>query len=184
MGFLVRSTGIVAAVLAVAALAWGFFFSARATGKKLRPAWWLDLHNGLGGLAMIFTSLHVGLSVLDSGAGIGMGQALVPGTAADDRLGIGVGVVAFYLFGLAVFTTWPRKLRDRRVWHIVHLGSVVGVALALWHSYLSGTDGGRVSMQVGIVACVALATYSLGLRLFGWLGRRSHGLEDSQPAPS
>lgn len=44
-----RATGIVATILAVAALVWGFFFSARNFGDKYKPAWWLDLHNWLGG---------------------------------------------------------------------------------------------------------------------------------------
>ena len=57
--YLSRATGIVAAVLAVAALAWGFLFSARETGTRDRPAWWLDLHNWLGGLALIFTIAHI-----------------------------------------------------------------------------------------------------------------------------
>jgi hypothetical protein len=45
MWYLTRSTGIVATLLAAAALVWGFLFSARATGRRLRPNWWLDLHN-------------------------------------------------------------------------------------------------------------------------------------------
>ncbi len=36
-------------VLVVVALLWGFLFSSRATGTRLRPNWWLDLHNWLGG---------------------------------------------------------------------------------------------------------------------------------------
>ena len=56
--YLSRSSGIVAMVLIVAALVWGFFFSARATGTKRRPKWWLDLHNYLGGLAFAFVIIH------------------------------------------------------------------------------------------------------------------------------
>ena len=52
MWYLSRATGIVATVLAVAALVWGFLFSARETGNRFRPAWWLDLHNWLGGSAL------------------------------------------------------------------------------------------------------------------------------------
>ena len=55
--YLSRATGIVATVLIVLALAWGLFFSARATGSRRRPNWWLDLHPYLGGLAFVFTLL-------------------------------------------------------------------------------------------------------------------------------
>ncbi len=64
--FLTRSTGIVAAVLAVAALVWGFFFSARNTGSRRPANWWLALHNWLGGLTLGFIGAHMLLSVMDS----------------------------------------------------------------------------------------------------------------------
>ena len=43
--YLTRSTGIVATVLAFGAIIWGTRFAGRATGTRLRPNWWLDLHN-------------------------------------------------------------------------------------------------------------------------------------------
>ncbi|MEY2565569.1 MAG: hypothetical protein QOE35_98, partial [Actinomycetota bacterium] len=45
--YLTRSSGLVATVLIVLSLAWGLLFSARATGNRRRPNWWLDLHNFL-----------------------------------------------------------------------------------------------------------------------------------------
>jgi DMSO/TMAO reductase YedYZ heme-binding membrane subunit len=163
-----RATGIVAAVLAVGSLMWGFFFSARATGGRLRPAWWLDLHNWLGGAALAFTGVHIVASVLDSGSGIGWLQAIVPGTASDGW-DIGWGVVATYLLAVAVFTTWPKRMSNRRWWRAIHLGSVAGLALVLVHAYLSGSDSGTGPFQVGFVIAAGLATYALGLRLFSRL---------------
>lgn len=184
VGFLVRSTGIVAALLAIMALMWGLFFSARATGHRLRPAWWLDLHNWLGGLAMIFTAVHIGLSLADGGSGIGVAQALIPGTAAGDRWGIGLGVVAAYLLAIAVLTTWPRRLANRRLWRVLHVGSVIGGALALTHAYVSGSDAGRISMLVGILLCVSAGAYAVAVRLLGLVERRRAVSADSQPTHS
>ena len=172
MWYLTRSTGIVATLLAVAALVWGFLFSARATGRKLRPNWWLDLHNWLGGLALTFVGVHIVTSVLDSGSGIGLLQVVVPATAKFGAWAIGWGVIASYLFALAVFTTWPRRLGNRRWWRVLHLGSVAGVALALVHAYQSGSDAYRTVFKAGIVVTSAISTYALGLRLFSYLGRR------------
>ena len=162
--FMTRSTGIVATLLMVAALLWGFLFSSRATGKRLRPNWWLDLHNWLGGLALIFTAVHIAASVLDSNSGIGIVQVLVPGTATD-VWGITWGVIATYLTAAVVFTTWPKRWGNRRWWRIVHLLSVAGTALALVHAYKSGSDSSRLAFQIGMVAAVGVATYGLGLRL-------------------
>ena len=57
--YLTRASGIVAAVLIATAVVSGFLFSGRETGTRRRPNWWLDLHNMLGGLALIFTLIHI-----------------------------------------------------------------------------------------------------------------------------
>lgn len=166
MWYLTRSTGIVATILVVAALVWGFFFSSRATGKRLRPAWWLDLHNWLGGIALVFTGLHIVTSWLDTSSGIGLKQITVPGTAVIRGWSITWGVLAAYLLVVVVFTTWPRRLSNRRWWRILHLTSVGATVLALLHAYQSGSDATRLSFRVGFVAVSALATYGAGIRIF------------------
>src|SRR6188768_3215186 len=123
--YLSRATGIVAAVLAVAALAGGFLFSARETGTRRRPAWWLDLHNWLGGLTLIFTVAHIATSYLDDDAGLSLASVFIPGVATSERLALAWGVIATYLFTTTVLTSWPRKRFSRRTWRMVHLGSVI-----------------------------------------------------------
>jgi hypothetical protein len=176
MWYLTRSTGIVATLLAAASLVWGFVFSARATGRRLRPNWWLDLHNWLGGLALTFVGAHIAVSLLDSDSGIGIVEVFVPGTAEFGGWAIGWGVLATYFFAAVVFTTWPRRLRNRRWWRVVHLSSVAGMALALVHAYQSGSDASRAVFKAGIVVSSAISTYVLGLRLFSSLGRRRAGM--------
>lgn len=174
MWYLSRSTGIVAAVLAVAALAWGFLFSARETGRRYRPAWWLDLHNWLGGIASIFTIAHIGASYLDGDAGLDLVSLFVPGVAASERLALAWGVVATYLIATTVLTSWPRRLFSRRTWRVVHLGSVIGVALAFVHAYQMGTDASGRPFRIGMLLLVAVGTYTLFIRLAGVLaGRRA-----------
>lgn len=171
MWYLSRSTGIVAGVLAVASLMWGFLFSARETGTRRRPAWWLDLHNWLGGLALIFTIAHLVTSVLNRDAGIAIASVFVPGIASADRLALAWGVIATYLFATTVLTSWPRRLFSRRTWRIVHLSSVVGVALALVHGYQMGSDASARLLRFGMLVAVAAGTYTLGVRLFGVMAK-------------
>ncbi len=163
--FLTRSSGIVASLLLVAALLWGFLFSSRATGKRLRPNWWLDLHNWLGGLALVFTIIHVVLSLLDANSGITLLRALIPGANGDGRWAITWGVVSMYALIAVVFTTWPKKMTNRRWWRIIHLVSVPATVLAFLHAYQSGSDATRGAFQVGMLAAAAVGTYGLGLRL-------------------
>jgi predicted ferric reductase len=169
--FLSRATGIVATVLAVAALVFGFFFSSRNTGDRRRPAWWLDLHNWLGGLALAFTAAHIVTVYLDKNSGIGVLAVLVPGAARDATWAIAWGVLAAYLLALAVFTSWPRKRFSRRVWRIIHLGSVVGTVLAGLHAFQSGTDATVLIFEAGLVGCAALTVYAVAVRVLGLLAR-------------
>lgn len=171
MWYLTRSTGIVATILAVAALVWGFFFSARATGDRRRPNWWLDLHNWLGGAALAFTVAHVASAYLDRDLAIGIAGLVVPGVASADRWAIAWGVVALWTFAVAVFTSWPRRRFSRRTWRWLHLGSVAGTGLAILHAIQIGTDTGTLVAQAVALGLVAVGTYSLGVRVFGVLFR-------------
>ena len=167
MWYLTRATGIVATVLALASLCWGFLFSARETGRRLRPAWWLDLHNWLGGLALIFTVIHIGTALLDSDLGVGIVSALVPGAGSDNRWALAWGVIAFYLFAVAVLTSWPKRRFARRTWRILHLGSVAGVALAMLHGQQMGTESGTVAFRIGLLLLFGFGTFTLSTRLLG-----------------
>ncbi len=173
--YLTRATGIVATVLAVAALVWGFFFSARNTGKHLRPAWWLDLHNWLGGSALAFTAAHM-LFVYFDNTGYGLADLFIPGAST---VAITWGVVATYLFAITVFTSWPKKRLPRRVWRVVHLSSVIGVALAGVHAYQAGADAKTTAFLAGLVVCSAFAVYATSLRILSLTRRPAN----SQLAP-
>jgi len=172
--YLTRATGIVATALAVASLVLGLFFSARNTGPKRTPAWWLDLHNYLGGLALVFTGAHVVASVLDPESGIGVIQALVPGTADAASWALTWGVLATYTFVIAVFTSWPKRRFSRRVWRWLHVTSVAGVALAGLHAYQLGSDAATAIFKGALAVGAAFCTYALALRVITAAARRMH----------
>jgi predicted ferric reductase len=165
-GALTRATGLVAVALIAAALIWGFAFSAGETGRRLRPAWWLDLHNWLGGAALVFTVAHV-VTALAVAQGPRIVAALVPFAAGTDRVALGVGAVATYLIAATVFTTWPRRIRSRHAWRVVHLGSVAAGVLAALHALQMGTDATAIAFQTGLVLLLAPFAYTSGVRLIG-----------------
>ena len=165
-GALTRSTGLVAVALLVAALIWGFAFSAGETGRRRRPAWWLDLHNWLGGAALVFTIAHV-VTALAVAHGPRIVAALIPFASSADRVALGIGALATFLVAAAVFTTWPRRIRHRRAWRIVHLGSVAAGLLAIIHALQLGSDATAIAFQTGLVLLIAPLTYTMGVRLVG-----------------
>jgi len=170
--YLSRSTGIVATALAVGSLYLGFFFSARNTGVRRPAAWWLDLHNYLGGLALAFTGAHILASLLDPQSGVGLVQALVPGTADSATWAMSWGVLATYTFVIAVFTSWPKRRFSRRTWRVLHLASVAGVALAGIHGLELGSDATTRLFEVGLLVGAALSVYALALRVIAATTRR------------
>ena len=169
--YLTRASGIVATALMVAALGWGFLFSARETGNRLRPAWWLDLHNWLGGIALVFTGVHLLAVFADSDLGLGLVDILVPNTAAAQTAAVTWGVVAFYLLAAVVFTSWPKRRFKRPVWRAVHLLSVPATIFAGLHGYLIGSDASATAFKAFLVVLAGLAVYPAALRLFGLVHR-------------
>jgi DMSO/TMAO reductase YedYZ heme-binding membrane subunit len=166
------ASGIVATILLVAALGGGLLFSARATGARRRPNWWLDLHNFLGGLAFAFTVVHVLASMADRLNGIGVVQVLVPMTASGWAWGITWGVLATYAFAAVVFTSWPSKRLSRRRWLVVHLLSIPATVVVAAHAWMVGSDRGHPWFPALLALLAGLAVYPGVLRLFSIGDRR------------
>jgi sulfoxide reductase heme-binding subunit YedZ len=178
--FLTRASGIVALVLIIAAIGDGLVFSGREAGRKrLRPAWWLDLHRGLGGYALIFTGLHV-LTAFGSDIGVGIAQIFVPNASATSTTAFTLGVLAMYGMLVSVFTTWPKRLLPRKAWHAVHLVAFPVAIMTGVHAYLLGTDARAPWYTELTLVLVAVVMYPVGLRLTG-MYRRRHELARVQP---
>lgn len=180
--YLSRSSGIVATVLIVLALAWGLLFSARATGNRRRPNWWLDLHNFLGGLAFAFTVVHIVAAFRDKLTGIGLAQVFVPMTAKGWAWGITWGVLATYIFGAVVFTSWPKKRLSRRNWLIVHLMSIPATLMAAAHAWMVGSDRHGAWFPVLLALLAGLSVYPGVLRLASVLAKRQRARQRSGEA--
>ena len=92
--YLARASGIVSWLMLTASVLWGAALAIRASGPHVRPAWILDLHRWLGGLAVTFTAIHVGALVADSYVDFGFLDIVVP-FASDWQPGaVAWGVVA------------------------------------------------------------------------------------------
>ena len=174
---LTAASGVVATVLIVLALGGGLLFSARATGTRPRPNWWLDLHNYLGGLAFAFSVVHVFAAFHDRLSGIGLLQIFVPMTAKGWTWGITWGVLAMYAFAAVVFTSWPKKRMSRRTWLVVHLVSIPATFLVATHAWMIGTDRNELWLQALLGLLAGLAVYPGVLRLFSVSANRKKRAE-------
>lgn len=183
MWSLTRASGIVAAVLIVAAVADGLVFSGREGGRRLRPNWWMDLHRGLGGYALAFTGLHL-VTAYGADIGAGLAEMFVPGASATATTGFTLGVLALYGLLLTVFTSWPSRLFRRKVWHALHLLSIPTLVAVGLHGWQLGTDA-QAPWYVALTLLLVFAVlYPTGLRVSGIARRRLAGRQTVAPSSS
>gem|GEM_PF-708923 len=183
--YLTRASGIVAMVLMAAAIIDGLIYSGREGGRRLRPVWWVDLHRGLGGYALIFTGFHL-LTAYGAGLSYRIIDFIVPGVSHQATLAVTLGVLAFYAMAITVFTTWPKRLFRRKIWHAIHLLSLPAAVAVAVHGWQMGTDARSGWYVVLMVVLTGLVMYPVGLRLSGiWRRRKNNrSLAATQIPPS
>ena len=135
-----RSSGMIAWLLLAASVVWGLAISTKTKPKKVRPNWMLDLHRYLGGLAMIFVSVHMLGLLLDGWIGVGPAQLLVPSTSSWRPGAVAWGITAMYLLAAVELTSLARKHLPRRLWRITHGLAFPTFAFSTIHGITAGTD--------------------------------------------
>jgi methionine sulfoxide reductase heme-binding subunit len=154
--YVARSTGIVAWAVLTLSLLWGVVLSTRLLGRRARPAWLLDLHRYLGGLASVFTVLHLVSLVADSYVEFGPTDLLVPMASAWKPGPVAWGVAALYLLAAVEVTSLLKKRLPMKVWRRAHLLSFPLWVVATVHFAAAGTDtGNRLAQWMLAVAAVA-----------------------------
>jgi sulfoxide reductase heme-binding subunit YedZ len=155
-----RAAGIVAWVLLAAGVLWGLALSTKVFGRKPRPAWLLDLHRALGGLAVIFTGVHVIAVMLDSYVHFGLAEVLVPLASRWHPVAVAWGIVGMYLLLAVELTSLARRRLSKRVWRAIHFASFPLFLVATVHGLAAGTDTGT-----GLAAAVVAAVVAAGVWL-------------------
>ncbi len=150
--YVARASGIVAWVMLAAAVIWGILVATRILGRKPRPAWVLDLHRWLGGLAVTFTAVHLVGLVLDDYVEFGLRELLVPFASKWRPSAVAWGVVAFYVLMAVQLTSLAMKRLPRRLWKWVHLSSFGLFFAATMHAGMAGTDVTNWLYR-GVVGC-------------------------------
>ena len=138
--FLTRSSGLVAWVLLTIAVAIGLLLSTRLLGRSAPPSWLLWTHRVAGALVVAMTALHLVVLVADSYVRFDLADIAIP-FAANWRPGaIAWGVIAMWIMIVVEVTSLLMRRIPRRVWHAIHMTSLVAFAAATAHGVQSGTD--------------------------------------------
>lgn len=170
-----RAGGIVSWALLVLSVVWGLLLSARLRPGRVGPAWLLDLHRFLGGLAVVFLGVHLAGVLLDSYVPFSIAGVLIPFASSWHPVWVAWGVVAMYLLLAVEITSLLRRRLSAKVWRRTHMLSLPLLLLATVHFIVSGTDADQPYAFVGI----AVSAFVVG----GLVGRRLMDVPSPRPAP-
>ena len=157
--FVARSSGIVAWGLLTLSVCWGLMLSTKASAKASPPAKVLDLHRFFGGLAVVFTGIHLIGLVGDSYVHFGWVEILVPWASQWKPTAVAWGVVALYLLLTIEITSLLMKRLPRAVWKHIHRTSLCLYIFATLHGIQAGTDTANTWYQMAMLASVNIVAF-------------------------
>jgi predicted ferric reductase len=157
--YVARSAGLVAWGLLAAATFWGLALSTRIL-RRPRANWILDLHRWLGGLALVFTGVHVVALLLDSYVSFGLVEVTVPLASHWHPVAVAWGIVGAYLLLAVELTSLARSRLPRGLWRRVHYASFPLFVSATAHGLSAGTD---TKAMMAKVAAIAAGSVFVGL---------------------
>lgn len=164
--YVARATGLVAWALSAATVLWGLALSTRALGRRPRAAWLADLHRYLGGLTVIFTTLHIAGLALDDYVQFTLADLFLP-LATDWRpVAVAWGIASLYLLLAIEVTSLLRRHIPTTLWRRVHQASFVLFTTATIHLLTAGTDATEPWLRWTVMATVAATVYLSAERAF------------------
>jgi hypothetical protein len=168
--FVARSSGIIAWALLTLSVCWGLLLSTRLLSRRVSPAWLLDLHRHLGGLAVVFTGIHLVGLVADNYVTFGWTELFIPMASSWKPGAVAFGVVSFYLLLAIEFTSLAMRRLPRSLWRWVHRSSFVLFGFATYHGLVAGTDAGNAWYRIatwtsiGVVVTLTLVLVMMARR--------------------
>jgi len=165
--YLARAGGLTAWWLLCIAVLWGLLLSTRVLGQRPRPSWLLDLHRMLGGLALVFTGLHLVGLYFDQWAGFGLLELLLPMQSGYRPSAVAWGICAFYVLLAIELTSLVKTRIPEAVWRWVHRSAFVLFVVATVHTFMAGSDGANRWIRGGaVLVCyglVVLTVFRIGV---------------------
>jgi predicted ferric reductase len=158
--YVARASGLVAWALLAGAVVWGLLMTSKVMRRRVKNSWLLDLHRWLGGLALVFTAIHVLAILGDSYVHFGLASVLVPLAAHWHPLAVAWGVASLYLLAAVELTSLLRRRLSHRLWKRVHMLSFPLFVTSTVHGLSAGTDG-RTPMAIITAALVSAAVGAL-----------------------
>ncbi|HLY94245.1 MAG TPA: hypothetical protein VKP14_05325 [Gaiellaceae bacterium] len=176
--FATRGSGAVAFLILTATVVLGILGTQRLERLRVPRFLVAGLHRNLTLLALAVLGVHIGTSVADSFAPVGLKDAFVPFFSAYRPIWLGLGALAFDLLLALTITSLLRTRIGLRRWKALHWLAYAAWPVALVHALGTGSDAQFGWMKLlGVIATVVVVA-SVLIRLWrpeGWTGERLAG---------
>ena len=160
-----RSSGLVAWLALTGSVLLGVVLSTKAFPRHRRPAWLLDLHRWLGGLAVAFVLIHLAALIADSYLELDLMDLLIPFASDWEPTAVAFGVLALWFLVAIELTSLAKRRFSTRVWHGVHLTGYAVFWLVSIHAALAGTDPSQRLYQVTAVLSILAVGWATMYRI-------------------
>jgi sulfoxide reductase heme-binding subunit YedZ len=180
-----RSCGIVAWLMLTGSVLLGVVLATDLFPQRRRPAWLLDLHRWLAGLAILFLAGHLGTLLADKQVRFGALDLAVPFHSSWRSTAVAAGVIAAWLLVAVGLTAFATQRLSKRLWRDIHLLGYWVFWGASVHAALAGTDASKLLYLTTSLVALAAMTFATSYRvLTHHLPKRRHGQARRTPAPS
>jgi methionine sulfoxide reductase heme-binding subunit len=163
--YLTRGSGVVALLLLTATTSIGVVTANRWRSERWPRFAVADLHRNLTLLALVFIGTHVGTTIADGYAPIGIKDILIPFLSQYRPVWLGLGALALDLLLALTITSLLRKHIGYRTWRALHWAAYATWPLALAHGLGSGSDARLGWMAALSFACLGIVVVTVAARL-------------------
>jgi methionine sulfoxide reductase heme-binding subunit len=148
-----RATGLVTLLLLTASVLLGVLTAGRFASQRWPRFLSQGLHRNVSLLVLVFLTLHVGTTVIDTYTSIPLTAAFIPFTSSYKELWLSLGAVACDLLLALVVTSLLRKRIGHRPWRLVHWLAYACWPVAMMHGLGIGTDRNATWVFALTLAC-------------------------------
>lgn len=182
--FLSRASGFLAYIFLWLSILFGLAIRNIFLKKVINPAHSFELHNFTSISAVFWALLH-GVSFLfhDSEYSMNLGDIFIPLYSQHsffDSNYLALGIIAFYVLVVIVFTSFIRSKISYKIWKVVHSLNLFLVPLLAIHVILLGTDMQYQAVRYLFIASLILLVplYSSSLLPFLWKKMKNKTQDD------
>jgi sulfoxide reductase heme-binding subunit YedZ len=160
-----RAAGLVTLLLLTASVLLGVITAGRFSSERWPRFLTVGLHRNISLLVLVFLTVHVGTTVLDTFVSVPVIAVFVPFASSYRTFWLGLGTIASDLLLALLATSLLRNRLGYRSWRWVHWLAYACWPIGLAHGLGIGTDRATTWVFVLTVGCAATVAAAATWRL-------------------